>query len=177
MKEGYPESICSATNKPGMVPVFNSRTIPTRITSRSSQNNYNRENLVYRELPPKRPLSLPNLSAILTQYELRSKISVRITSCRPISNFPINYNSHNPNNCIKIKTTTSNTFLPSLFISNARSLVKIDELSSIVSNYSADIVVITETWLSNNVDSSVISLNGFLTFRHDRSDGRRGGRV
>ena len=53
-KEGYPESICSATNKSGMVPVFNSRTIPTRITSRSNQNNYNRENLVYRELPPKR---------------------------------------------------------------------------------------------------------------------------
>ena len=86
--------------------------------------------------------------------------------------------SHNPHNRIKIKTTTSNTSLPSLFISNARSLVnKIDELSSTVSNYSADIVVITETWLSNNVDNSVIGLNGFSTFRHDRSDGRRGGGV
>ena len=127
-----------------------------------------------------RPLSLPNPSRILTQHELGSKIPVRITSCRPISNFPINYKSHNPHNCIKIKTTctTSNTFLPSLFISNARSLVnKIDELSSTVSNYSADIVVITETWLSNNVDNSVIGSNGFSTFRHDRSDGRRGGGV
>ena len=77
-----------------------------------------------------------------------------------------------------IKTTTSNTSLPSLFISNARSLVnKIDELSSTVSNYSADIVVITETWLSNNVDNSVIGLNGFSTFRYDRPDGRRGGGV
>ena len=38
-------------------------------------------------------------------------------------------------------------------------------------------MVITETWLSNNVDDSVISLNGFSTFRHDRSDGRRGGGV
>ena len=125
-----------------------------------------------------RPLSLPNPSRILTQHELGSKIPVRITSCRPISNFPLNYKSHNPHNCIKIKTTTSNTSLPSLFISNARSLVnKIDELSRTVSNYSADIVVITEIWLSNNVDNSVIGLNGFSTFRHDRSDGRRGGGV
>ena len=121
---------------------------------------------------------MPNPSRILTQHELGSKIPVRITSCRPISNFPINYKSHNPHNCIKIKTTTSNTSLPSLFISNARSLVnKIDELSTTVSNYFADIVVITETWLSNNVDNSVIGLNGFSTFRHDRSDGRRGGGV
>ena len=121
---------------------------------------------------------MPNPSRILTQQELGSKIPVRITSCRPISNFPINYKSHNPHNCIKIKTTTSNTSLPSLFISNARSLVnKIDELSSTVSNYSADIVVITETWLSNNVDNSVIVLNGFSTFRYDRPDGRRGGGV
>ena len=38
-------------------------------------------------------------------------------------------------------------------------------------------MVITETWLSNNVDNSVIGLNGFSTFRLDRSDGRRGGDV
>ena len=60
---------------------------------------------------------------------------------------------------------------------DARSLVNKIELSSTVSNYSADIVVITETWLSNNVDNSVIGLNGFSTFRLDRSDGRRGGAV
>ena len=33
-------------------------------------------------------------------------------------------------------------------------------------------MVITDTRLSNNVDDSVISLNDFSTFRHDRPDGR-----
>ena len=48
-------------------------------------------NLKPRKIPvlTTRPLFLPNLSPILTQHELRSKIPVRITSCRSISNFPI----------------------------------------------------------------------------------------
>jgi hypothetical protein len=69
--------------------------------------------------------------------------------------------------------------VPSLFLSNSRSLVnKIDELSGTVSNLLADIIVITETWLTSNVDSAVINLSGFSIFRRDREDGRRGlGRV
>ena len=68
--------------------------------------------------------------------------------------------------------------VPPLLLSNSPLLVnKNDELSSIVSNLLADNVVITETWLTPNVDSAVINLNGFSTFRRDREDGRRGGGV
>jgi hypothetical protein len=68
--------------------------------------------------------------------------------------------------------------VPSLFLPNSRSLVnKIDELSGTVSNLLADIVVITETWLTSNVDSAVIKLSGSSIFRRDREDGRRGGGV
>ena len=79
---------------------------------------------------------------------------------------------------IKLSNNASHTSLPSLFLSNTRSLAnKIDELCGTVSSLSPDIVVITETWLSPNVNNSAINLNGFSTFRHDRQDGRRGGGV
>lgn len=68
--------------------------------------------------------------------------------------------------------------LPTLFISNSRSLTnKIDELTSTVTAHSADVAVITETWLSENVPCAVIDLHGFSVLRRDRSDGRRGGGV
>ena len=79
---------------------------------------------------------------------------------------------------IKLSNNASHTSLPSLFLSNTRSLAnKIDELCGTVSSLSPDIVVITETWLSPNVNNSAINLNGFSTFRHDRQDGRRVGGV
>ena len=93
-----------------------------------------------------------------------------------------NYNSgilSNGRNLGKIKLGSNASYtLPSLFLSNSRSLVnKIDELSGTVSLLSLDIVVITETWLSPNVSNSAINLNGFSIFRRDRRDGRRGGGV
>jgi hypothetical protein len=75
-----------------------------------------------------------------------------------------NYNSGTISNRrnlrkIKLSSNASYTFLPSLFLSNSRSLVnKIDELSGTVSSLSLDIVVITETWLSPNVSNSAINL-------------------
>ncbi len=78
-------------------------------------------------------------------------------------------------NNIVIQPEKSFTSLSSLFLSNSRSLInKIDELSGTVSNLSADIVVITETWLSSAIDNAVINLSGYTTLRRDRSDGRRG---
>ncbi len=90
-----------------------------------------------------------------------------------------NHNSgifSNRRNLRKIKLGSNASYtLPSLFLSNSRSLVnKIDELSGTVSLLSLDIVVITETWLSPNVSNSAINLNGFSIFRRDRRDGRRG---
>ena len=78
------------------------------------------------------------------------------------------------NSSSKDKTSS----LPSLFVSNSRSLrSKIDELACTVATYSADVVAITETWLSDDVPSSAFELRGYSMVRHDRSDGRRGGGV
>ena len=108
-------------------------------------------------------------------------IPARITACdhRTIRSYNSGILSNRCNlRKIKLSSNASYTFLPSLFLSNSRSLVnKIDELSETVFSLSVDIVVITETWLSPNVNNSAINLNGFSTFRHDRQDGRRGGGV
>ena len=104
-------------------------------------------------------------------------ISVRITARDHRSTR--NYNSGILSNCRKIKLGSNISYtLPSLFLSNSRSLVnKIDELSGTISLLSLDIVVIRETWLSPNVSNLAINLNGFSIFRRDRRDGRRGGGV
>ena len=52
-----------------------------------------------------------------------------------------------------------------------------DELSCTAAFYLAEIVAITETWLSENISCTSIDLPGFSVLRHDRSDGRRGGGV
>ena len=75
------------------------------------------------------------------------------------------------NSSSKVKTLS----LPSLFVSNSRSLrSKIDELACTVATYPVDVVAITETWLSDDVPSSAVELRGYSMIRHDRSDGRRG---
>ena len=105
----------------------------------------------------------------------KSNIPVRTT--HNYKSTAASHRRYNPNSCFQI-TNASNSYLPCLFLSNSRLLVyKIDELSSTASVFSADIVVITETWLSSNIDNSVINLSGFSTFWRDRSDGRPGGGV
>ena len=78
-------------------------------------------------------------------------------------NIPMNDECRKSVTCLQqIGPPKSCSSVPSLFLSNSRSLVnKIDELSGTVSNLLADTVVITETWLTSNVDSAVINLSGF----------------
>ena len=74
------------------------------------------------------------------------------------------------NSSSKDKTSS----LPSLFVSNSRSLrSKIDELACTVATYPVDVVAITETWLSHDVPSPAVELRGYSMIRHDRFDGRR----
>ena len=76
------------------------------------------------------------------------------------------------NSSFKVKTSS----LPSLFVSNSRSLrSRIDELACTVATYPVDVVAIPETWLSDDVPSSAVELRGYSMIRHDKSDGRRGG--
>ncbi|XP_032419030.1 uncharacterized protein LOC116720089 [Xiphophorus hellerii] len=72
--------------------------------------------------------------------------------------------------------------LPSLFLSNARSLAnKMDELRLQAASHSAVkdscILLITETWLHPDVADSAIELAGYTVQRHDRTkDSTDGGR-
>ena len=55
---------------------------------------------------------------------------------------------------------------------NARSIVgKILDLQVIVSNFSPDVICISETWLHDNISNSVFCLNNYQIFRKDRDDG------
>jgi hypothetical protein len=66
--------------------------------------------------------------------------------------------------------------IPSLLLTNAnRILNKLDELSLLLSNEPIDLVAVTETWLSDEIPDSVVSINGYLAIRRDRSTGIGGG--
>jgi hypothetical protein len=59
---------------------------------------------------------------------------------------------------------------------NVRSLLpKIDELSAFASSTPMDIIAITESWLNEDIDNNILSINGFNIHRNDRSTGRGGG--
>ena len=66
--------------------------------------------------------------------------------------------------------------VPNLSICNMRSLApKIDELDAVVSINHADIICITETWLSSAIFDNVIALPNFNLFRNDRLSSIGGG--
>ena len=63
-------------------------------------------------------------------------------------------------------------------MSNVRSLFsKTDELQSILTTNNIDFACVTETWLVESVPTEAINLSGYVCYRHDREDGRRGGGV
>jgi hypothetical protein len=65
--------------------------------------------------------------------------------------------------------------LPSLFLSNTRSLLnKIEDLEIVIKNNNADIFCITDTWLSANIADSVVDMSGYTIVRKDRVMHKRG---
>jgi exonuclease III len=51
----------------------------------------------------------------------------------------------------------------------------LDELCSIVSKVSVDVIAVSETWFNDRMNDLVLSLAGFTLFRHDRTKKRAGG--
>ena len=78
------------------------------------------------------------------------------------------------NNCNN--RTQQHPGLPSFLLLNAWSLLKLDELTALLSTYPVDLIAITEAWLHEEIDDSLLLVNGFNIFRKDRI-GRRGGGV
>lgn len=54
---------------------------------------------------------------------------------------------------------------------------KVDELESVIRSNNIDIAAITESWLHESIPSEILSISNYICYRHDRSDGRRGGGV
>ena len=86
---------------------------------------------------------------------------------------------HNPYNCISIPLLpTTQTSLPSLFLSNTRSLVnKIEDLEIVIKNNDVDIACIPETWLTANTADPVVDISGYTIAPKDRAMPKRGGGV
>ena len=66
--------------------------------------------------------------------------------------------------------------IPTILVSNIRSLApKIDELECVSNMNNADVLCITESWLSAEISDNYIQLANFNLFRKDRPT--RGGEV
>ena len=66
--------------------------------------------------------------------------------------------------------------LPSILLSNARSILpKLDELRLLNSVYHTSILAITESWLTDSIDSSLLGFANYIFYRCDRNSGRGGG--
>ena len=66
--------------------------------------------------------------------------------------------------------------LPTFLLTNVRSLTnKMDDFEAVVRLNNPDVVCVTETWLSEDIPSEAVSMNGFSLFRKDRN--RQGGGV
>ena len=76
------------------------------------------------------------------------------------------------------KTTrcAPNGSLPKFLLVNARSILnKNEELEVIISQDRPDVVLITETWLSERVPDEIVNIPKFSVVRKDRPIGRGGG--
>ncbi len=59
--------------------------------------------------------------------------------------------------------------IPSLFLTNCnRVLNKLDELHLVANSKAFDIIALTESWLNEDIDDSVLVMSGYSLFRKDR---------
>lgn len=58
----------------------------------------------------------------------------------------------------------------------ARKLCKLDELRQIAQSSAIDVICVTETWMNNKTDDSLLAIDGYNIIRNDR-EGRLGGGI
>ena len=54
---------------------------------------------------------------------------------------------------------------------------KVDEIGCVINNNNVHIACITESWLNESVMTDTVNIPGYVCYRRDRVDGRRGGGV
>ena len=87
----------------------------------------------------------------------------RIRNCQNLLKIPISITS----------TDAVKRVLPNILTFNARSILnKIDELAITIHNHNSDIVMVTETWLSDDIPDEALYIPGFTIVRNDGSTGR-----
>ena len=65
---------------------------------------------------------------------------------------------------------------PSFFLTNARSILpKFDDLRLSSMTLHADVLIVTESWLHNDIDSDLLHLPDYKFFRCDRKQRKGGG--
>lgn len=74
------------------------------------------------------------------------------------------------------KSPSNAISMPSLLLTNTNRIInKIDELSVLAGSLRPQLIAITETWLSDSIPDSCISLKNYVIFRHDRPERQGGG--
>lgn len=100
-------------------------------------------------------------------------IPVHITSRNNVRNTRFKHDSRSD---VLINVPIRSWGFPTFLNSNLRSLVnKIDELVDVLNSNAVDIACITETWLSDNVPTSVCNIDGYCMERIDRQERSGGG--
>jgi hypothetical protein len=75
-----------------------------------------------------------------------------------------------------LPTPTYDAYLPTVLIANVRYLAsKIDELMIVAHVNDVDFICSTESWLSQSIPDSALSLSNFIVFRKDRAVASGGG--
>lgn len=73
-------------------------------------------------------------------------------------------------------STANRNVLPDVLLLNARSVFnKKDELAVLIDQHKSDLVMVTETWLTENVPNEAVHIPGLTIIRKDRNGGRGGG--
>lgn len=133
----------------------------------------------------------------MSDAEIGKQIPVRITARQRneayfINNLNFKMRSQEPNNCIRINInnnniqpnnvsspnpiTRSSHYVPTLLLANVMSLApKIDEVRLFLQQNSVDICCLTETWLKNTIDDTVIHIHDYNLERKDRVLAQHGG--
>lgn len=74
------------------------------------------------------------------------------------------------------RPSNNNSQLPIFLNANVRSLApKTDELALLINQHHVSVAAISESWLHDGIDSSVVNVPGYTLFRRDRLHGRGGG--
>ena len=75
-----------------------------------------------------------------------------------------------------LPTPTYDAYLPTVLIANVCSLAsRIDELTIVAHVNDVDFICLTESWLSQSIPDSALSLSNFIVFRNDRAVASGGG--